>query len=158
MFDSGIGFVHTVCAIIALFIGGLVVVFGKGTRRHKFLGYIFVSAMVLMNVTALFTQSIYAFGPFHWMAIGSLLFVIVGVCAPVFFRTNQNWLMIHYDLMLWSYVGLVAALFSEIAVRVPAVGQVIGGDTLFWVLVIASSLLTFLIGGFLIVRNRRRYF
>jgi hypothetical protein len=59
--------------------------------------------------------------------------------------------------MLWSYVGLIAAMFSEIAVRVPAVGTVIGGDALFWMLVIASSAGTLTVGGLIINKYRRSY-
>ncbi|WP_069947009.1 DUF2306 domain-containing protein [Microbulbifer aggregans] len=158
MFSSSVGLIHTLCAIIAVIIGGLVVLFRKGTGRHKALGYTFFSAMIMMNVTALFTESIYSFGPFHWMAIGSLVFVTAGVSVPVLFRKSRNWLRVHYDFMLWSYVGLIAAMFSEIAVRVPAVGTVIGGGTLFWTLVIASSVLTFVVGGYLINSHRRIHF
>lgn len=157
MFSSDIGFIHTVCAVIAIVTGGVVVLLRKGTRLHRILGYSFFGAMILMNLTALFTSSIYSFGPFHWMAIGSLVFVTGGISAPIFFRNNRSWLRIHYDLMLWSYVGLIAAMFSEIAVRVPAVGVVIGGGLLFWVLVIASSVLTFIVGGYMINRQRGNF-
>lgn len=112
--------------------------------------------MILMNITALFTQSIYSFGPFHWMAIGSLIFVTIGVMAPVLFRAHRSWLRFHYDFMLWSYVGLIAAMFSEIAVRVPAVGMVIGGGAFFWFLVVSSSVVTFLVGGYMIAQHRAR--
>ncbi len=155
MFSSNVGLVHTVCAVAALALGALVLFFRKGTKRHKSLGYGFFGAMILMNLTALFTQSIYSFGPFHWMAIGSLTFVTIGIMVPVFFRTRRNWLRVHYDFMLWSYVGLIAATFSEIAVRVPAVGMVIGGGTLFWLLVISSSMVTFLVGGYMIAQHRK---
>ena len=158
MFSSNIGLVHTLFAVVAIASGGLVVLFRKGTKSHKLLGYAFFSAMVIMNLTALFTQSIYSFGPFHWMAIGSLVFVTGGVAAPVLYRKNENWLRIHFDLMLWSYVGLIAAMFSEIAVRVPAAGTVIGGGALFWMLVITSSVGTFIVGGYMINRQRRSYF
>lgn len=158
MFSSNFGLIHTLCAVIAIVIGGLVVLLRKGTKQHKVLGYTFFSAMVIMNLTALFTKSIYSFGPFHLMAIGSLAFVTGGVSAPVLFRKSRNWLRIHYDLMLWSYVGLIAAMFSEIAVRVPAVGIVIGGGTLFWILVIASSVATFVVGGHMISSHRRANF
>lgn len=158
MFSSDIGLIHTVCAVIAIATGGLVVILRKGTKRHRILGYSFFGAMVLMNLTALFTSSIYSFGPFHWMAIGSLVFVTGGISAPLFFRSSRNWLRVHYDFMLWSYVGLIAAMFSEIAVRVPAVGTVIGGGMLFWVLVISASVLTFIIGGYMINRQRSSYF
>ncbi|GGZ96679.1 hypothetical protein GCM10008090_01140 [Arenicella chitinivorans] len=158
MFSSNIGFVHTVCAVIAILIGALVILLTKGTKQHKMLGYAYFAAMISMNVTALFTKSIYSFGPFHWMAIGSMTLVTAGILVPVLFRRSQNWLKIHYDFMLWSYVGLIAAMFSEVAVRVPAVGTVIGGGSLFWSLVISSSIATFIIGGYMINKNRSHTF
>jgi uncharacterized membrane protein len=158
LFNSTIGLIHTIFAVIAIASGALVLIFTKGTAKHKFIGYVFFLAMLLMNITALFTQSLYVFGPFHWMAIASLLLVSVGVMFPMFFRSHPNWLNIHYDLMLWSYVGLIAAMFSEIIVRVPAVGAVVGGGVFFWGLVIGASFVTFTLGGYLINRNRKKYF
>ena len=158
MFSSNIGLAQTVCAAIVILIGLLVILATKGTKQHKMLGYAYFVAMISMNVTALFTKSIYSFGPFHWMAIGSMILVTAGILVPLFFRRSQNRLKIHYDFMLWSYVGLIAAMFSEIAVRVPAVGAVIGGGSLFWGLVISSSVATFVIGGYMISKNRSHTF
>ncbi len=158
MFSSNIGLVHTLCAVIAILFGGLVVLSKKGTFQHRIMGYTFFAAMVLMNVTALFTQSLYQFGPFHWMAIASLLTVSAGISVPLFFRHHPNWLSLHYDFMLWSYVGLLAAMFAEIAVRVPAVENVVGGGGKFWRLVFVASILTFITGGLLIGKHRKKYF
>ena len=102
MFSSNFGLIHTVCAMIAIVTGGLVVFLRKETRRHRIVGYLFFGAMVMMNLAVLLTSSIYSFGPFHWMAIGSLALVTSGISAPLFFRNSGNWLRTHYNLMLWS--------------------------------------------------------
>ncbi|WP_343034735.1 DUF2306 domain-containing protein [Alteromonas ponticola] len=149
---------HTFCAVAAIATGALVIVSRKGTRKHRLIGFSYVATMLLTNLTALFTQSLYQFGPFHWMALASLLTVCAGVSAPLFFRHKPNWLMLHYEVMLWSYVGLIAAMFAEIAVRIPAIGQVVGGSQVFWGLVISASALTFVIGGVLIGRHKKRFF
>ncbi len=158
MFSSNIGLIHTLFAFAAILLGGWVVLSKKGTNKHRILGYTFFAAIVLMNLTALFTQSLYQFGPFHWMAIVSLLTVSAGISAPLFLRHKPNWMSLHYELMLWSYVGLIAAMFAEISVRVPAVENVVGGGGKFWILVIAASILTFVIGGLLIGKHRKKYF
>ena len=60
--------------------------------------------------------------------------------------------------MLWSYVGLIAAMFSELAVRIPAIGEIIGGGVLIWILVISASVITFVVGGYIIGKHRAGYF
>jgi uncharacterized membrane protein len=141
-----------------MLLGALVIASRKGTKKHKKLGYGFFGAMVLMNITALFTHSLYFFGPFHWMAMGSLALVSCGIGAPLFFRRYSAWRRVHYDLMLWSYVGLIAAFFSEIIVRVPLIGVVTGGGTLFWNLVVGISVATFAVGGYFIERRKKHHF
>lgn len=158
MFSSDIGLIHTIFAFASILSGALVIAFRKGTRTHKKLGYGFFGCMILMNITALFTHSIYSFGPFHWMAIASLALVTCGILAPLCFRRHPGWRRVHYDLMLWSYVGLIAAFFSEIIVRVPLIGAVTGGGALFWMLVVGASVATFSIGGYVIERNRKNHF
>lgn len=157
MFSSNIGLIHTIFAVISIGVGAWVLFSKKGTRKHKFIGYAYFISMLLMNITALFTQALYNFGPFHFMAIASLIFVSIGVSAPIFLRKTKHWFRVHYDFMLWSYVGLIAAFFSELFVRLPIIGEIIGGGLLFWVLVILASVLTFSIGGYLIQNNRKKY-
>ena len=49
---STIGYIHLACAVISM-ITGLVVVFNtKGTKFHKIIGYMYVSNMLLMNITS----------------------------------------------------------------------------------------------------------
>lgn len=146
IFETTIGAIHTIFAVIALISGGYVVATTKGIKIHKYIGYVYVINMILMNVTGLFTQVLFKFGPFHFLAILSLLTVLTGIAAPVFFRRYSGWLRIHYSGMSWSYVGLWAAFAAEIIVRLPLSGT---GVT-FWQAVIFASFLVTFIGGYYI--------
>jgi len=152
-FSSTIGLIHTLFAVAAMISGGVVVGLNKGTATHKNVGYIYFASMVILNVTALFTHALYEFGPFHWLAIGSLIGVLIGMAIPVFFRHLKSWLLWHYYFMLWSYVGLIAAFFAETIVRVPA----LNASTNFWQLVVIASVATYIIGGFLIEIKKNQF-
>lgn len=122
----------------------------KGNSIHKKVGYLYVISMILTNLTAIFTQSLFVFGPFHFLAVFSLLTVLFGMAWPLFLRENKNWLYWHFQAMSWSYVGLWAAFVSEIAVRLPFVGVGI----LFGIVVGLSTLLVCIIGGYIIVKHK----
>ncbi len=149
IFESTIGAYHTVLALVALISGAYVVFQTKGTLTHKKVGYIYVASMLLMNVTALFTQVLFTFGPFHILAIFSLLTVLFGILSPLLFRHHGNWLSWHYAGMSWSYVGLWAAFAAEIVVRLPLEGLGVS----FWQVVIGASLLITVLGGYYIKKH-----
>lgn len=153
MFHSTTGFLHTLFALLAMAAGLLVILLNKGTRRHKLAGWVYVSAMIALNVSAFYVHVLYQFGPFHYMAIFSLLTVLAGVSAPLLFRSWGGWLRLHYDLMLWSYVGLMAAFVAEVAVRLPFVKS----TGVFWLCVAAGSFICFAVGGWLIGSLRKRF-
>ena len=149
IFETTIGGIHTIFALAALFSGGYVIFKTKGTKLHKNVGYIYVISMILMNITALFTHVLFKFGPFHMLAIFSLLTVLFGIFAPLLLRKHDNWLQWHYSGMSWSYVGLWAAFIAEIVVRLPFEGIAES----FWLLVIGGSLLVTCIGGYYIKKH-----
>ena len=149
IFEITIGGFHTFLAVLALISGGYVVFKTKGTSIHKKVGYIYVSSMVFMNITALFTHVLFQFGPFHLLAIFSLLTVLFGISVPLFFRHKTNWLQWHYSGMSWSYVGLWAAFVAEVVVRLPLEGLGVS----FWQLVIGASLLVTWLGGYCIKKH-----
>lgn len=146
IFGSTIGAFHTFLAVVALISGGYVVLKTKGTLNHKKVGYIYVASMIFMNITALFTHVLFKFGPFHILAVFSLLTVLFGILSPIFFRHQDNWLQWHYSGMSWSYVGLWAAFAAETVVRLPL--ESLGVS--FWQVVIGASLLITWLGGYYI--------
>lgn len=152
MFHTTIGAIHTLFAVLALISGAVVVLRKKGDGWHKKVGYFYVVVMLTMNITALFTQSLFVFGPFHFLALFSLFTIIFGMWWPLFLRHRKRWLHWHFQAMSWSYVGLWAAFFAEIAVRLPFVEFGIG----FALMVVLATLLVTVTGGYFIVNYQKK--
>jgi uncharacterized membrane protein len=137
-----IGTIHIVFAIAALAIGAAVIFRPKGGIGHRTLGYFYVIFLFSVNVSALlvYEESV-GMGPFHILAIISLVTLISGF-IPVFLRRPEtSWLNFHAYFISWSYVGLVAAgvaqlvtmwfsLPAEVTVGLPSVLVVIVGGVL----------------------------
>lgn len=128
---STLGSIHMVFGIVALLAGTAVVLLRKGTRGHRTLGHVYLTSMVSLNVTALFIYRLFGhFGPFHWLALSSLLTLIAGM-VPVFTRRPKGlWLERHAIFINVSFIGLVAATSAETTSRIPgfeeAFGPVVG--------------------------------
>lgn len=117
---STLGWVHTIFGLVALLAGTAVVLMRKGTRWHRTLGHVYLTSMVALNTLGFFIYGLFgAFGPFHWMAVASLITLLVGM-IPVFTRKpKRKWLELHAGFISGSYVGLVAATTAEITSRLP---------------------------------------
>lgn len=150
IFHSATGALHLLSALTAMVLGASVLLMNKGTRRHKQVGYGYVMAMILVNVTAFMIYHLYgAFGPFHIAALFSGV-SIAGGMVPVFFRRRiSSWLHYHYFFMNWSVVGLYAAFWAETLVRLFPMKQ-------FWPVIVLATSLTTGIGSYLINRNKTR--
>ena len=145
---STLGWIHTIFGVVALVAGTVVLLLRKGTRWHRTLGHVYLSNMLALNISALFIYRLYGrFGPFHWMALASLLTLIVGM-VPVFTRRPKiGWLQLHAAFINGSYVGLVAGFVSEITSRIP------GTEDSFGLVVGLTSALIIGIGAILIHLN-----
>jgi uncharacterized membrane protein len=140
------GFVHALIGIAALLFGLAVLLAAKGTRQHRKLGYAYVASMLALNVTALMIYDLYGrFGPFHVLALISLATLIAGFVPAYRRRPLHDWVEIHAITLSWSYVGLVAAFFSEIIVRIPRAP--------FWPAIGVATALT-MIGGAVLIHTR----
>lgn len=117
IFSSIVGIVHTGLAVVAMGSGAFVLLLPKGGRRHKQLGYVYVVSMLLMLATAFGIYRLFGgFGPFHALALLSLITLAIGMYPAL--KRGPNWLALHYKLMSWSVAGLYAAFVAEVAVRV----------------------------------------
>jgi len=107
--------VHASAATLALLIGPWIFLFGKGNKRHRLLGYVFVSAMLLVNLTA-FTIYELTGGPnlFHVLALVSLTTVCVGL-----YYIRRGDVAEHRVYMSWAYAGLLIALVTRLAPYLP---------------------------------------
>ncbi len=144
---SIIGVVHTIFSVIALIAGTAVVMMRKGTRWHRTIGHIYLTNMLALNISALFIYRLFGrFGPFHSLAVYSLIIIVVGM-LPVFTRRPKGrWLTWHAAAMSGSYVGLVAAFFAEITSRLPGTEQSFGP------VVTVTSVIINIIGFYAIMR------
>jgi uncharacterized membrane protein len=139
---SSTGLIHLVSAVVAVLAGTLVLAQPKGTRLHRRWGYVYVTAMLVLNGTAFGIYRLFGgWGIFHYAATLSLLSLAMGF-LPAWLRM-QGWKRWHVAGMYWSVIGLYAALVSEIVTRIPGVnfGLMVGlgtaavmlaGWTAFW--------------------------
>lgn len=101
---------HIVGALLGLLLGALVFGTTKGTRRHKMLGYSYVGTLLCVNISALlvYEQSLNG-GPFHILAVISLLTLAAAMKPVLTKKPRARWLGSHAYFMAWSYLGLVGA-------------------------------------------------
>jgi uncharacterized membrane protein len=161
-----LGLFHLTTAIVALAAGAAVLLATKGTRRHRRAGWLFVSAMIAMNGSALLIYRLFGhFGPFHAFALISLASVTAGTVAAVRARrarlardvaARSRLVAMHYQFMTWSYVGLCAAAVSEIATRLPAFRYSPSAQATFGIAVGVATIAVMAVGGRLILSRRSR--
>jgi uncharacterized membrane protein len=145
---SLLGWIHVTFGIVALLTGSGVILLRKGTRWHRTLGHFYLNSMIGLNVSALFIYRLFGtFGPFHWMAVASLITLLLGM-LPIFTRRPKGrWLELHGGFISGSYVGLVAATASEITSRAPGTGEFEGLS------VVITSITIIGVGVYFIQRN-----
>lgn len=117
--DGFIGQAHLAFAMIALAAGTAVVLLRKGTLRHRYLGYTYLIAMLILNGTALLKYDLTgAPNMFHFFAVGSLLTIAAAYISILISGSKRAAAArAHGELMIWSYFGLVMALIAEVVTR-----------------------------------------
>lgn len=142
-----VSLLHIATAVIAIAAGLLMLLQAKGTRRHRRLGYVYVASMVTLNLSSFFIFRLTGeFSPFHVAAFLSLATVVAGFLPVYWRRPREGWLELHFQFMAWSYIGLLAAAASEIAVRIP--------ESPFWWVVIVSSAVIIMAGALILAHHR----
>lgn len=147
---SAIGWFHLACAVIAMITGIVVILNKKGTTFHKRLGYVYVIAMLLLNVTSFFIVNFNGFSIFHFFAIVSLVTIFGGMYAAI--KRHKNWLESHYYFMAWSVVGLYCAFWAEVGTRF------VKNMQQFWWVVAIATFVTAFIGSRIINREAKKLF
>ena len=145
--NSKLGLFHLICSIIALIFGAIIVLNPKGTKKHKFLGYTYVSAMLGLNFSGLGIYNFGSFNLFHLFALISLSTIILGLYSAI--TRHKNWFIYHYYWMSWSVVGLYSALWAEIGTRLFDIKY-------FWWIVLILVFLTSFIGSQIINKEARK--
>ena len=121
---SVMGGVHFSTAAIGLITGAYILVTQKGTRIHKFIGYVFAVSLVIVNVSALFIYDFNSGKPsvFHFLVPVSLFFLCYGIFPALRRKRNPNWKKRHIVGMNGAALGLWAAGTTEYFVRELASG------------------------------------
>lgn len=148
---TAIGWLHVGSALAAMVLGLWMLLRRKGDRLHVRLGYAYVVCMLLVNATAFGLYKLFGtFGPFHVAALISLLTLAAGMRVVLRKPRRKEWLVHHLTYMYWSVIGLYAAFFSELMVRLPL------GATFAWSVGLATGAVIFL-GFFLQGRLTKRW-
>ena len=130
MIHSTIGLIHTIFAVLAMILGGIVLLKLKGDKTHKRLGYAYVVCMLGLNGTAFAIYNFGSFSVFHGFAVISLGTLMAGM-IPVL-RKSSGWYHKHFYFMNWSVVGLYCAFWAETGTRL------LDGQHFWWVVALAS--------------------
>ncbi|HEY9116201.1 MAG TPA: DUF2306 domain-containing protein, partial [Roseivirga sp.] len=116
MVHSYMGLFHVAMSFLAIIVGTMVLIWPKGTNRHKKVGYLYFGAMLLVNTSALFLYNLTGRpSPFHLFAIVALVTLLGGIIPAV--RRSKGWYKRHYYFMSWSVVGLYCAFWAETGTR-----------------------------------------
>lgn len=145
---------HTICGIIALVSGLVVIGLTKGTKLHVSIGRVYGLSMLILCLTSFFIYELFGgFNGFHIMSIISLLSVMGGVWQAWF--KKKGWLRGHYMFMSFSYLGLIMAtgshFFKHLGFALAQLG--IPHITVLILCVLILWVIPFVIGRILIYRN-----
>jgi uncharacterized membrane protein len=124
--EQAVATAHVGAALSALLAGVAVLLLTKGTHTHRTIGTAYVVALVLVNLAALSLHREAVFGVFHWLAVASLVTLVVGLTPLLVGKRSPSVIATHAFCMTWSYVGLAAAGCGQLAVTV-------GHDLAAWV-------------------------
>ena len=116
---SPLGYLHLVAASLSLILGAFQLIRPRRDQLHRRVGYTYVGAMVVNNVTALTVyQFTGGFNIFHALAIYSLFSIGMALQPMLVSPRPWQWRRKHYMWTAWSYAGLSAAAVTEFLVRV----------------------------------------
>ncbi len=111
--------IHTIVAILGIFIGGYAMIARKGTARHKLMGRLFGLMAVVTALTSFFIHEIRSLGlwsPIHLLSIFTLIIVWRGVADIRAGRVKA-----HQRKMQGIYLSgfVIAAAFTLMPGRLP---------------------------------------
>jgi len=156
---DSVGGVHLAASVAAVVCGTLVLALEKGTVTHKRVGYVYATSMVVVLVTSFMMYHLFGgWGVFHWTALLGTLTLLAGMVPILTRRPSKSYVALHFSFMYWSVIGLYAALVAEIFARIPRVVFEDGApNSLFYVMIASSGVLTLGLGTYGYVRNLKRW-
>lgn len=135
---------HLATAVVALATGAVVLLASKGTSFHKRTGYVFAVSMLLTNLSAACLYNLTGtFNFLHVFIVISLFSLAYGLW-PVMRRTSADWYHQHVKGMTGAALGVWAAGFAELTIRV--LPGVISPQQIIWFAIGIGVVFFFLIG------------
>jgi uncharacterized membrane protein len=124
-----LGWVHSLACVLALALGGVLLVRPKGTQAHKALGQIYMPVMIVVCLTSLFIFEATGdwFFP-HTLAVVTLGALAAGWLAAHFRQPRRLWINIHLSAMIVSYYMLIGGGINEAFLRVDALRALLGPE------------------------------
>lgn len=145
------GTIHTVLAAAGIVLGLVQFLTRKRGSLHRAVGYAFVYAMLVADCAALLVfQFTGVFNILHVGVLTSLACIAAGLWPVLHSPRRTDWREKHYLWISWSYVGLLAAAVTELAVRTLPLGN--AGQA--WLVTLSVTLVVTLVGRALIIRHR----
>lgn len=106
--------IHLLAALVAIAIGAAQLAGRKGTRQHKFIGWTWMAAMVVVAVSSFWLQGfmdlIWGLGPIHLLS----LWILVCVTAAVY-SARVGKIRTHKNFTVGAYCGVVGAGLGALA-------------------------------------------
>lgn len=145
---DSIGLTHLISGIIAIILGGLVLILKKGTKIHRQIGYGYVFSMIILLASSFGIYRLFGkFGIFHVLSIVSTFSLVAGMLPMLKQNRTPSDLETHFKRMYWSVAGLYAAFAAESFVRIPKFGG-------FWSAVAWSFILAFVVCFVMFIKKR----
>lgn len=114
---------HALPGLIALILGGVVLLSKKGTKIHKKRGYVWLGLMILISLTAIFIQEINpgSYSLIHLLIPWTIFSIIFGIFAIKKFKVTKNkiWKASHQWTMIGLFFGalVIAGAFTLVPGR-----------------------------------------
>lgn len=144
------GTLHSVLAVFCIVVGLLQLLRPKRGAGHRARGYAFVYAMLVADAAAMLIYRFTGqFNFFHAAAIVNFVYIVLAIVPLLQSPRPANWRLRHYYFIAWSYVALIAAAATELAIHA---GHIARGQI--WIVATLASTVATLIGYVLIGRYR----
>jgi uncharacterized membrane protein len=124
---SFLGWIHSLCCIAALALGGINLARPKGTEVHRRLGHAYLLAIVAVGITSLgiYNQNRFFFP--HWLAVITIVLAVFAYLFAHFGWPAKLWLQGHLTCTVLTYYLLVGGGVNEAFLRINVLRQLSGG-------------------------------
>jgi uncharacterized membrane protein len=145
------GAIHAALALLCIVVGLIQLWRPKRGAGHRARGYLYVYAMIAVDGLALLVyRATGTFNVLHIGAIANFICIVMAIVPMLLNPRPQRWKYLHYYWIAWSYVGLLSAGATQLAIRLSPPAS--AGRA--WAMTLAAAVTVSAIGYMVIERNR----